>query len=99
MAAIVELGNRELPADCFVFKHSTRCPISSAAAAFVRSHSFELPVYWLNVIEQRRLSDWVADAYGVRHESPQLLEIRAGAVSRVLNHYDIREERVRAARG
>ena len=55
----------------------------------VRGHSFDLPVYWVNVIEQRPLSNWVADAYGVRHQSPQLLRISAGTVEAQWSHFDI----------
>jgi bacillithiol system protein YtxJ len=89
VSRIVELLAKELPADCYVFKHSTRCPISASAASWVRSRDFDLPLYWVNVIEQRELSDWIASAYGVAHESPQLLEIRGGSVRKSLSHYDI----------
>lgn len=91
MSTILELQSEALPADCYVFKHSTRCPTSAAAARVVRAHSFDLPLYWINVIEQRALSDWVARAYAVRHESPQLLEIRGGRLKRSLSHSQISE--------
>ena len=94
MSEIRELTTPQLPEDCYLFKHSTRCPVSARAAQTVRSHPFDLPVYWVNVIEQRELSNWVADTYGVEHESPQLLEIRGGSVRKVLTHYDIRAERL-----
>ena len=89
MASIVPMDREQLPADCYVYKHSTACPISAAAAAVVRGYSFELPVYWVNVIEQRPLSNWVADAYGVRHQSPQLLKISGSRVARHWSHFDI----------
>ena len=88
---MLELGRKELPADCYVFKHSTRCPASASAAEVVRRHLFDLPLFRVNVIEQRELSDWIASAYAVVHESPQLLEIRGGVVRKVSNHYAIRE--------
>lgn len=83
------MDREELPADCYVYKHSTACPISAAAAEVVRRHSFDRPVYWVNVIEQRPLSNWVADAYGVRHQSPQLLKISGSRVARHWSHFDI----------
>ena len=89
MASVVSMDREELPADCYVYKHSTACPISAAAAAVVRGYPFELPVYWVNVIEQRPLSNWVADAYGVRHQSPQLLKISGGRVERHWSHFAI----------
>ena len=92
MSQIIDLGETELPADCYVFKHSTSCPISARAATVVRSHEFSLPLYWINVIEGRALSNWVADEYDVPHQSPQLLEIRDGKVVRVLSHGYIRSD-------
>ena len=86
MSTIIELDKEELPPDASVFKHSTRCGTSAAAASAIRSANLDLPVYWINVIEKRALSDWVAARLGVRHESPQLIEIRGGAVKRVLTH-------------
>jgi bacillithiol system protein YtxJ len=91
VGTIIDLANRELPPDCYVYKHSTRCGISAAAAAVVRSHDFDLTLYWVNVIEQRDLSNWVASAYGVQHQSPQLIEVRGGVAKRSLSHYDISE--------
>ena len=79
----------ELPADCYIYKHSTACPVSAAASQVVESTAFDLPVYWVNVIEQRRLSNQVADRYGVRHESPQLLKIEQGSATTVLSHRQI----------
>lgn len=89
MATIIDLNKEELPADGYVFKHSTRCGVSAGAAAAVRSRELDLPVYWVNVIEQRAISDWVSKTLGVRHESPQLIEIRGGKVVRVLSHGEI----------
>jgi bacillithiol system protein YtxJ len=92
VAQIIDLRREQLPADCFVFKHSTACPISARAAGIVKAHEFSLPLYWINVIEQRSLSNWVADEYEVTHASPQLLEIRGGKAVRVLSHGYIRSE-------
>ncbi|MCC6955062.1 MAG: DUF2847 family protein [Deltaproteobacteria bacterium] len=83
---IIPLEDKALPTECYVFKHSTRCPVSTAAASVVRLYQWGLPLYWVNVVEQRELSGWVADSLGVRHESPQLIRISAGKASGVLNH-------------
>ncbi len=40
---IENLKQQSLPSDCFVFKHSTRCPISSGAAEEVRGHDWHRP--------------------------------------------------------
>ena len=96
---IQELTDEQLPDTCAVFKHSTRCPVSSAAAAEVRAYSWPIPLYWVNVIEQRPLSHWVRDEYGVQHESPQLIFLKDGEVAAVLNHGDIEATAISRALG
>ena len=88
--SIIPLSAEQLPADCFVFKHSTRCSVSAAAAVAVKGHQWSLPLYWIDVVEQRALSNWAAQHYGVEHESPQLLLIRSNRIEQVFNHSQIR---------
>lgn len=96
MGVIEELVNKELPKTCYVFKHSTRCPISFRAAEEVRAAEFSHPLFWINVVEQRDISNWVAQTYDVRHESPQLLRIEDGRVTRVWNHNQVSRDAVEA---
>lgn len=72
-----------------IFKHSTRCSISSMA-----KHRFEknwdygksiVPVY-LDLIQYRSLSNRIAEYFGVQHESPQLLVVQAGKVVHYSSH-------------
>ncbi|HEY0245869.1 MAG TPA: bacillithiol system redox-active protein YtxJ [Mucilaginibacter sp.] len=65
-----------------IFKHSTRCPISSMA-----KKRFELewdalpknlPLYFLDLIQHRDISNQIAQEFQVHHESPQLLLIKDG---------------------
>lgn len=88
--SIHPLSTEQLPPNCFLFKHSTRCSVSAAAAEAVKAHTWSLPLFWLNVVEQRPLSNWAAQHYGVEHESPQLLLIRDNRVEKVFNHGQIR---------
>ena len=64
-----------------LYKHSTSCPVSAwvieDVLEFARTHP-DWTVYVLKVIEQRGLSDAVAERLGVRHESPQAFVIKAG---------------------
>jgi bacillithiol system protein YtxJ len=99
MSTIVPMSGKSLPPDCLLFKHSTTCPVSSAAAEEVRSLRTDLPIYWVNVREQRPLSNWVAETYGIAHESPQLILIRGGAQKKVWNHYSITARDVAPALG
>ena len=64
-----------------LYKHSTSCSVSAwvidEVLEFGRTHP-DWTVYVLKVIEQRGLSDAVAERLGVRHESPQAFVIKAG---------------------
>lgn len=82
---------RELLADSdrepvFLLKHSSQCPISaevySAFSEFERQGGADRP--WscalVRVIEERPLSNQIAEQLGVQHESPQLLLISGSKV-------------------
>jgi bacillithiol system protein YtxJ len=64
-----------------IFKHSTRCSISSVAMQRLKRGMVpgEFDFYYLDIISYRSLSNQVADVFDVSHESPQILVIRNGA--------------------
>ena len=90
MSKIIELKSKDLPENCYVFKNSTVCPISFAAADEVKAANFDLHLYWINVREQRELSNWVAENYQVVHESPQLILIKGGKAQSSWSHAQIK---------
>jgi bacillithiol system protein YtxJ len=63
-----------------IFKHSTRCSISSVA--YQRLQKAQQPegidFYYLDLLAHRPLSNRIADVFRVHHESPQVLVIRDG---------------------
>lgn len=63
-----------------IFKHSTRCPVSSMAKKTFEFEASlipeETPVYLLDLIKYREISNKIADKWNVRHESPQVLLIK-----------------------
>jgi bacillithiol system protein YtxJ len=63
-----------------IFKHSTRCSISSVA--FQRLQKAAQPegidFYYLDLLAHRPLSNKVSEVFRVHHESPQVLVIREG---------------------
>lgn len=63
-----------------IFKHSTRCSISSVA--YQRLQKAQQPdgmdFYYLDLLAHRPLSNKIADLFKVHHESPQVLVIRDG---------------------
>ena len=89
MSTIIPLADKTLPDDCVVYKHSTTCSISATAAQEVRAMTTALPIFWINVREQRELSNWVAEHYKVTHESPQLILIRGGKPEKVWSHFEV----------
>jgi len=64
-----------------IFKHSTRCSISSMTKARLeRSPEPEgLDFHFLDLIAHRGLSNKIAEDFKVEHESPQVLVIKNGA--------------------
>ena len=75
-----------------LFKHSTRCSISSWVKRNVTAFAQEnpgTPVYLLHVVEDRPLSQLVARQTGIRHESPQALLIKSGKVVSSASHFDV----------
>ncbi len=90
MSELIEMTGRNLPRDCYVFKHSSACPASTRALIEVRAVKSDFPMYMVYVIEQRELSDWVARKFNTVHESPQLILIRNGKAAKIWNHWDIK---------
>lgn len=79
-----------------IFKHSTRCSISMMA-----KKRFELdwndlpddvPVYFLDLIRFREISNKIAEDFKVYHQSPQLLLIKDGECVLDQSHGDISVE-------
>lgn len=65
----------------FLFKHSTRCPISLGAFQRVKGYLAQAgaevpPFYLVKVIESRPVSNEIAARLGVPHQSPQLILLR-----------------------
>lgn len=63
-----------------IFKHSTRCSISSMAKNRLEKASSAIPTYLLDLIRFRDISNEIARRYNVMHESPQLLVIQNAEV-------------------
>lgn len=76
-----------------IFKHSTRCGISSMALRHFEN-SFELDpehmdLYFLDLLSNRQLSDEVGYRFQVMHQSPQLIVIRNGVAVHHASHHGI----------
>jgi bacillithiol system protein YtxJ len=78
---------------CLIYKHSTRCSISSLAQnRLEKSWAFsseELLPYFLDLITYRAISNAIAEQFGVPHESPQVLLIKDGRCVYDASHLQI----------
>jgi len=74
-----------------VFKHSTRCSISSMAKSrFERSYNLEgVVAFYLDLIAYRTISGQLATDFNVQHQSPQLLFIQDGICTYNTSHNSI----------
>jgi bacillithiol system protein YtxJ len=62
---------------------------------FLRDQSRELEYEFVDVIENRSRSNEVAEIYGIRHESPQVIILDdAGDILWHASHYDITEQSI-----
>lgn len=72
-----ELSNQKAQV---IFKHSTRCAISSMAKSRLERTTppEAADFYYLDLVKYRQLSNKIAETFAVYHESPQVLVIKNG---------------------
>ena len=80
-----------------LFKHSVTCPVSARAQQQMEAVAAQTPVYQLIVQQARPLSHQIAQTYGIRHESPQVLVLYRGAVVFHASHFRVTADAVRQA--
>ena len=76
----------------FIFKHSTRCGISSMVLSRFESEldaSNDYGMYYLDLLAYRPISDKVAERFQVWHQSPQLIVLRNGQLVHHSSHNSI----------
>lgn len=87
---LVEQSNQQA---CLIFKHSTRCSISSFAKSRLENDwnlsEQDIQPFYLDLIAHREVSNFVAEYFGIDHESPQVLLIRNGICVYNTSHLDI----------
>lgn len=93
-AQLEEIKAQSFDKPVLIFKHSTRCSISSMSLdRLLRNWKVEdserIIPYYLDLIHHRSLSDLVEDEFGVPHESPQVILIREGKAVYDNSHFGI----------
>lgn len=91
MEQLDELYERSTERYQAIFKHSTRCGISSGVLRqFERQDDLEeIDFYLLDLLSHRDLSSEITQRSGVWHESPQLIVLKDKKVKAHASHYDI----------
>ncbi len=86
---------------CLILKHSTSCPISSMAKRRLEMNwdvpAEKMELYYLDLLRHRDISNQIAEEFGVRHESPQVLLIRDGESVYDASHLGIRADLLASA--
>lgn len=75
-----------------LFKHSTRCSISSMVLNRLERNlkvSDHTPMYLLDLLDHRPVSQLIAERYRITHESPQVLIIKGGMCIYNASHSEI----------
>jgi bacillithiol system protein YtxJ len=86
-----------LQADLLIlFKHSTSCPVSWAAHSEINRFRLKHPDV---PVKERSTSMKIAELTGIRHESPQVIVVKNGAVLTAISHGSITEERLTSLAG
>ncbi len=99
LTELAELQNIKVSPDySIIFKHSTRCSISMMAKKKLELESEAIPenvpVYYLDLLSNRDISNTIAEIFQVHHQSPQLLLIKNGECTFEATHGEISAEEV-----
>ena len=84
-----------------IFKHSATCGISAQAchelADWYERNKVTVPVFLVHVRQHRAVSNAVAERFGIRHESPQVLLVDGGQVRWHGSHWHVNGREVQQA--
>ncbi|WP_047153020.1 bacillithiol system redox-active protein YtxJ [Aneurinibacillus tyrosinisolvens] len=86
--------------EAILLKHSNTCPISADAYnQFMKYTKDEETKPWALVIVQnaRPVSNEIAERFGIKHESPQVLYVKNGQVEWHASHWNITQDNLKAA--
>ncbi len=85
---IIELSKQS---PVLIFKHSTRCSISSTALNRLERawNLTDAKAYYLDLIAYRPISNALAEQFNVEHQSPQVLIIKNGQCVYHESHWEI----------
>ena len=88
---IEAIKQKSFTTPCVIFKHSTRCSISSIAKHRLETawNLEDVSPFYLDLIAYREISNAIAQEFAIDHESPQILLIKNGICVFDTSHLDI----------
>jgi bacillithiol system protein YtxJ len=95
-----EINKASFEAPVMIFKHSTRCSISSSALNRVERNwnneqdDIKVKPYFLDLIAYRNVSNEIARIWNIEHQSPQILIIKNGTCIYTETHMGINYEEI-----
>ena len=93
-----EIARKSFEKPQILFKHSTRCSISSISMnKFVKNYSIakeDADLYYLDLLNYREVSNEVGYKFQIMHQSPQVLVIKNGEAIYDASHYAIQTDKI-----
>lgn len=93
-----EIERKSFEKPQIIFKHSTRCSISSISMnKFVKNYSIaqeDADLYYLDLLNYREVSNEVGYKFQIIHQSPQVLVIKNGEAVYDASHYAIQTDKI-----
>ncbi|MEI6310856.1 MAG: bacillithiol system redox-active protein YtxJ [Bacteroidota bacterium] len=93
VAQYEDLMNASVSKPFAVFKHSTRCSVSSMAKKKLEFEwtfkEEQMPIYYLDLLAHRDISNKISKDLHIEHQSPQLLVIQNQKAIYHQSHGDI----------
>lgn len=91
---IEEIKQLSMSKPVLIFKHSTRCSVSSMSLDrllrnWKATDEDRILPYFLDLIANRSLSNEIENEFGIPHESPQVIIIKNGMAVYDTSHYGI----------
>lgn len=96
MGQVSELIEKSYDRPVVIFKHSTRCGVSSMALNRLEREvpPGNIAFYFLDLVRHRIISNHIAEVFSVYHESPQVLIISRGECIFDTSHNGIRMDEI-----
>ncbi len=83
LSVLDEIKEQSKTQKVLIFKHSTTCSISSMSLSrlersWSETEMTKIKPYYLDLLKYRDISNKIAQEFGIKHESPQVLIIENG---------------------